>query len=228
MLAEQLEKQGYKVVQVNFENYGSKNLSEIIERLVWEIEKGWRIKVTDTSLAGIFLQIEQINDDKLILIVDEVEGINEEYFGSFFHSIRNASHNRMRHGLKSVILVGGANITGVIQDNAPIQNLFFATGKAEIQSSSYPALNRLANLINNNNLKIQIEGHTDNVGNDTANQQLSEQRAEAVKSYLITAGKVKGNTVTAMGFGESKPVADNSDEEGRAQNRRVEIRLMGN
>lgn len=107
----------------------------------------------------------------------------------------------------------------------PIQNLFFATGKAEIQSSSYPALNRLANLINNNNLKIQIEGHTDNVGNDTANQQLSEQRAEAVRNYLITAGKVKGNTVTAMGFGESKPVADNSGEEGRAQNRRVEIRL---
>jgi outer membrane protein OmpA-like peptidoglycan-associated protein len=75
-------------------------------------------------------------------------------------------------------------------------------------------------------LKIQLEGHTDSVGSDEYNQKLSEERAEAVRAYLVSQG-VPGETVKAVGFGKSRPVADNSTAEGRQQNRRVEMVVSG-
>jgi outer membrane protein OmpA-like peptidoglycan-associated protein len=70
--------------------------------------------------------------------------------------------------------------------------------------------------------KLVIEGHTDATGSDAHNQTLSQQRAESVKAYLVKAG-VDGGRLKPTGFGESKPVADNATELGRAQNRRVEL-----
>jgi outer membrane protein OmpA-like peptidoglycan-associated protein len=75
-------------------------------------------------------------------------------------------------------------------------------------------------------LKIQLEGHTDAIGSEDYNQKLSEQRADAVREYLVGQG-VPGATVTAVGFGKSRPVADNSTAEGRQQNRRVEMVVSG-
>ena len=106
----------------------------------------------------------------------------------------------------------------------PISNLFFEVGKADLHSTSYTALNRLAKLIKRNGLQVTIEGHTDNVGNDEKNKILSEKRAGAVKNYLIQQG-VAGTAITAKGFGAATPIASNELEEGRAKNRRVEIRL---
>jgi outer membrane protein OmpA-like peptidoglycan-associated protein len=73
---------------------------------------------------------------------------------------------------------------------------------------------------------LQVEGYTDTVGSDEFNQKLSEQRAEAVRDFLITQG-VDQQTITAKGFGKANPVADNSTAEGRQQNRRVEIIVSG-
>jgi outer membrane protein OmpA-like peptidoglycan-associated protein len=75
-------------------------------------------------------------------------------------------------------------------------------------------------------LKIQLEGHTDAVGSDDYNQKLSEERAEAVRDYLVGQG-VPGATVAAVGFGKTRPVADNATAEGRQQNRRVEMVVSG-
>jgi outer membrane protein OmpA-like peptidoglycan-associated protein len=75
-------------------------------------------------------------------------------------------------------------------------------------------------------LKIQVEGHTDAIGSDEYNQKLSEQRAGAVRDYLTTQG-VAGNSVTAVGFGKQNPVASNDTNEGRQQNRRVEMVVSG-
>lgn len=76
------------------------------------------------------------------------------------------------------------------------------------------------------NLKLQIEGYTDNIGTDDYNQKLSEQRADGVKDYLIAQG-VGDSNVTAAGFGKDDPIADNSTNSGRAQNRRVQLVVSG-
>lgn len=107
----------------------------------------------------------------------------------------------------------------------PLNNLFFETAKYELQPESFPELNRLAELIQSESLRIEVQGHTDNVGNDAGNQTLSENRAKSVRAYLIGRGCNAGN-ITAKGFGESKPKASNDTDEGRAQNRRVEIRVV--
>jgi outer membrane protein OmpA-like peptidoglycan-associated protein len=71
---------------------------------------------------------------------------------------------------------------------------------------------------------IDINGHTDNTGSDELNQKLSESRANSVKQYLLENG-IGENRITATGYGESKPIADNKTAAGRAMNRRVEINL---
>jgi outer membrane protein OmpA-like peptidoglycan-associated protein len=76
------------------------------------------------------------------------------------------------------------------------------------------------------NLKLSVEGYTDNIGSDEYNQKLSEERADSVRSYLVTQRVPDGN-VTAAGFGKSDPVADNSTSAGRAENRRVELVVSG-
>jgi outer membrane protein OmpA-like peptidoglycan-associated protein len=76
------------------------------------------------------------------------------------------------------------------------------------------------------NLKLQVEGYTDNIGSDEYNQKLSEERASSVRDYLVTQS-VPDSNVTAAGFGKTHPVADNSTNSGRAQNRRVELVVSG-
>jgi outer membrane protein OmpA-like peptidoglycan-associated protein len=73
--------------------------------------------------------------------------------------------------------------------------------------------------------KVIIEGHTDNKGADDANMTLSQKRADAVKRYIASKG-VSASRMTAIGYGETKPVADNDSEEGRALNRRVDFNLV--
>jgi outer membrane protein OmpA-like peptidoglycan-associated protein len=75
-------------------------------------------------------------------------------------------------------------------------------------------------------LKIQLEGHTDSIGSDEYNQKLSEERAGAVREYLVSQG-VPANTVTAIGFGKSQPVESNDTAAGRQKNRRVEMVVSG-
>ena len=76
------------------------------------------------------------------------------------------------------------------------------------------------------NLKLTIEGHTDNVGSAPSNQALSDKRAAAVRQYLIESYQVDGTRLSAKGFGASKPTAGNDTAEGRQQNRRVELVRM--
>jgi outer membrane protein OmpA-like peptidoglycan-associated protein len=74
--------------------------------------------------------------------------------------------------------------------------------------------------------KMEVEGHTDSTGTDAYNQKLSERRAAAVKDYLIKEAGVESSKITAVGYGESRPVADNKTAAGRTQNRRVEILIL--
>lgn len=99
----------------------------------------------------------------------------------------------------------------------------FETGKSDIKSESQPIVDQIVEMLKQNpDLKISVEGHTDNVGSDKSNQSLSENRAKSVMNALISGG-IDKSRLSSKGWGAAKPVGDNSTEEGRFKNRRVEI-----
>jgi OOP family OmpA-OmpF porin len=102
----------------------------------------------------------------------------------------------------------------------------FETGKATIKPESQKIVDQVAEMMKANpTLKVSVEGHTDNVGTAASNKTLSDARAKAVMKAIITTG-VEASRLSAKGWGQEKPVADNKTEEGRAQNRRVNIVKM--
>lgn len=115
-----------------------------------------------------------------------------------------------------------------LQKNEPIRlnNLFFDSNKFELLPNSIAELQRLLTLLEKQpNLVIQLEGHTDDMGTDAANKTLSERRVQAVRTYLTGKG-IAATRLKTIGYGEGKPIAKNTSEEGRAQNRRVEFRIL--
>jgi outer membrane protein OmpA-like peptidoglycan-associated protein len=99
----------------------------------------------------------------------------------------------------------------------------FDTGKATIKPDSDKTLDDAAAALKAaSGLKIEVGGHTDNVGTPQANEKLSDERAKAVMAALVKRG-VAANRLTAKGYGQSSPIADNRSEDGRAKNRRVEL-----
>ncbi len=115
----------------------------------------------------------------------------------------------------------------MIQEGIAVKmnNLFFEFGKYALLPSSIPELNRVAKIIKRYNLVVEIGGHTDDVGDNTTNQLLSEKRAEAVKSYLIANGCQTSQLMT-VGYGEEQPEFPNDSDENKAKNRRVEIKVL--
>ena len=106
--------------------------------------------------------------------------------------------------------------------------ILFATGKSELGDASRSALKKFASsLAQSPETDVAIYGHTDNTGSREINQKLSEERAQAVSNYLI-GQKIDPNRITTRGLAYDAPIADNSTEEGRAQNRRVEILITAN
>jgi outer membrane protein OmpA-like peptidoglycan-associated protein len=104
-----------------------------------------------------------------------------------------------------------------------IYGIHFETGKAAILPDSESVLGEIAKMMQENpTVKLSVEGHTDNVGTAASNQALSEKRAQAVVSWLTGHG-VAASRLQAKGWGQSKPVADNGTEDGKAKNRRVEL-----
>jgi outer membrane protein OmpA-like peptidoglycan-associated protein len=110
--------------------------------------------------------------------------------------------------------------------NTAFENLEFNTGNAIIKDVSFASLNDLAALlIKKKDWKLQIAGHTDNVGDAQKNLVLSKQRSEAVKAYLVSKG-VEASRLNALFFGETQPIATNDTAEGRQKNRRVEMTVV--
>lgn len=102
----------------------------------------------------------------------------------------------------------------------------FDFDRAVVKPDSYSDIQNLADFMKEyGQTTTVLEGHTDSVGTDAYNQRLSERRANAVRNVLVDELGVEGNRVNAVGYGESRPVADNSTEEGRAINRRVEAEV---
>ncbi|HRB24183.1 MAG TPA: OmpA family protein, partial [Ferruginibacter sp.] len=115
-----------------------------------------------------------------------------------------------------------------IVNNAAIvlKNIFYEVNSFKLSPESQTELDNLVTLLNENpGIKIEISGHTDNVGKPADNLLLSNNRAKAVVNYL-NSKKINATRLVAKGYGETKPIADNKTEAGRLQNRRTEMRVL--
>jgi OOP family OmpA-OmpF porin len=133
-----------------------------------------------------------------------------------------ANHNELMEG-KALQVSYSNEITNKVSSKS--YQIQFETGSAVIKPDSYKLLDEiLQSSVVAEGLKVGIYGHTDNVGNETSNQRLSEDRANSVKSYLLSKGLAQ-QRVESKGLGSTTPIADNTSAAGRAQNRRVQIVL---
>ena len=109
---------------------------------------------------------------------------------------------------------------------AVLRNTFFDTDKTDLKPESMLELDRVVEMLQQNpTMRIEISGHTDNTGKPDYNQKLSLGRAESVKAYLSSKG-IGAARIEAKGYGDTRPVADNATPEGRAQNRRTEMKII--
>jgi outer membrane protein OmpA-like peptidoglycan-associated protein len=135
----------------------------------------------------------------------------------------NAVREKLRNQLNSV-LATSETARGLIVN---MSDVLFDTGKYTLKPGTQISLAKVAGILQSYpGLKVQVEGYTDSVGGDDLNQKLSENRAGAVKDFLVSQG-VSQNNITSQGFGKNNPVADNSTSAGRAQNRRVNLVVSG-
>jgi outer membrane protein OmpA-like peptidoglycan-associated protein len=127
------------------------------------------------------------------------------------------------------IAAGGKKLYDALAEKGRVatQGIFFDTGSDQIRPESTPTLKEIGQMLTeHSDLKLTIEGHTDNVGNSQSNLELSQRRAAAVKAYLVEKHGVDASRLTSAGFGDKKPAAKNDTPEGRQQNRRVELVKM--
>jgi outer membrane protein OmpA-like peptidoglycan-associated protein len=124
------------------------------------------------------------------------------------------------------VAAGGDDLYDVLERDGRVatQGILFATGSARIRPESTPTLNQIGRMLRDHpELQISIEGHTDADGDEASNQDLSQRRADAVKTHLVEELGVAADRLETAGFGETRPVADNTSPEGKQQNRRVEL-----
>ena len=143
--------------------------------------------------------------------------------------VRSAAANAAKARLELLGRLDAALPTRVTERGlvSEIGGVQFATGTADLNGTAREALARFSGIVASYpGLRFNVEGHTDNVGSATANNELSLRRAIAVRDYLIGQG-VAASTIDVAGLGSSRPAADNSTPEGRARNRRVEIVVSG-
>ncbi len=174
-------------------------------------EEPFTIIVSD-SVYGKFTAI--IEEQGPFMIEVEANGyffMNEVYQfpkGQTF-TAKNFNLKKMKTGVKLVI-----------------NNILFNSGKATLKPGSFTELDKLANLLlKNSDVRVEISGHTDNIGSASVNKRISKARALTVKNYLVSRG-VRSDKVDYIGYGFDQPIAPNDTKEGRAKNRRVEMKII--
>ncbi|MGN6646580.1 MAG: OmpA family protein [Cytophaga sp.] len=150
-------------------------------------------------------------------------GISIEKDGHLFYSENMTlnSNSNFKEYKQDITLVTIKSSSKIV-----LRNIFFDSGKSTLRLESTAELLKLVDLLKKNpTVRIEIAGHTDNIGDETLNQKLSEERAKNVVTFLTTYG-IAANRLVAKGYGSSQPVAPNTTEEGRQQNRRTEIKIL--
>jgi len=168
----------------------------------------------EDTRAGLELIVATMGKGGKTLWVEVAPG----WGGEDLYSITVVEVQAMRQDVTATDMLDALNSAGFVA-----LDIHFDTGKATIREESQPLVDQIVSLMKSNtDLKLSIEGHTDNVGDAMSNRALSENRAKAVLTALVKAGVASGR-LTAVGIGQERPVADNRTEEGRAKNRRVEL-----
>ncbi len=165
---------------------------------------------------------------QIILPYGDHYGIMGEYEGYFPVSAELDLNQKTAGDTAQVRRIRRDLYLNKLSKNEPVRlnNVFFDSGKHDLLPSSVSELQRLLRVLQARpNLVIQLEGHTDNQGTDKNNQALSERRVQSVSTYLISQG-IKADRIKTLGCGRTRPVADNGTEAGRAENRRVEFRIL--
>jgi len=124
------------------------------------------------------------------------------------------------------VAAGGKPLYDALMANGRVatHGILFDTGSDRLRGESKPTLDLIGQMLQQHaDLKLTIEGHTDNVGNAASNQTLSDRRAAAVRQFLVTTYQIDGSRLASKGFGSTKPAVSNDTPEGRQQNRRVEL-----
>jgi outer membrane protein OmpA-like peptidoglycan-associated protein len=184
------------------------------------------IVITDAETGETIDEVQTRPDGSFTALVEKNSTIT--YFTkdeALFPVSRTVAANEIEGPCKEEKLKT-VRIQRMMEENAPapLNNILFDYDKDVLKSQSYPELNRLFELVKDKDFSIKIEGHTDNAGTPAYNKDLSLRRARAVLQFLEERG-IAGSRMTVEGFGAEVPRATNDTDEGRAENRRVEIRF---
>ncbi|MBS1634859.1 MAG: OmpA family protein [Bacteroidetes bacterium] len=169
------------------------------------------------SAAGKFMVAVNLKKKDDLLITIQKDGYS---FNSQVVSVKEATFDKKP---KPVALQIDETTPG---SSFVINNIYYNTNSADLKKESFVVLEAFADYLKSNpNIRIEIQGHTDNVGSASANEALSANRAYTVKSFLEEKG-IDGKRITAKGYGAGKPIAPNTTEEGKAKNRRTEFMIL--
>lgn len=183
-------------------------------------QKGAIIGAVAGAVAGLLSGDDATERRQRALVGAGVGGLAGGAIGNYQDRQERALRDRMA-GTGVDVVRNGDNITL----NMP-ENITFGFDRSDLQSQFYPVLDNVASTLREYNQTIvEVAGHTDSKGTDAYNQALSERRAASVGNYLMSKGLMRDRFIT-VGAGESRPVASNDSDAGRAQNRRVEITLV--
>ncbi|UVE18852.1 OmpA family protein [Pseudomonas sp. LS44] len=132
------------------------------------------------------------------------------------------------NGCPPVVETVVEEVVVVQEETIVVRDLLFGFDSAKLTPADKAKLDTVASRLKSEapDARLTVTGHTDSVGSDAYNQKLSERRAQSVTDYLVSSGVSQASILGVQGAGESQPVADNSTEDGRAQNRRVEILIQ--
>ncbi|MDQ3268712.1 MAG: OmpA family protein [Pseudomonadota bacterium] len=183
-------------------------------------QKGAVIGALAGAVAGLLTGDDATERRQRALVGAGVGGLAGGAIGNYQDRQERALRERMA-GTGVDVVRQGDNITL----NMP-ENITFGFDRSDLQPQFYPVLDRVADTLTEyNQTVVEVAGHTDSKGTDQYNQALSERRAAAVGNYLMSKGLMRDRFML-VGAGESRPIASNDTEAGRAQNRRVEITLV--
>lgn len=204
----------YKNIQEDSWNIGKVKSKQKQEKLIKEYKNA--LKAKKIEIQNKTLEMNKYYREK----------IDQIYYKNNIEPKTARSHNMFRLYFDD-ISVSPVKDTIIAEIKIiPLKNVFFNTGKSDLLPASFAELDIQVDFLNSNpELKIEVSGHTDNVGTEASNQLLSQNRAKAVADYLIQKG-IASTRISYKGYGSTKPITTNDTEDGRAKNRRVELKVL--